>query len=248
MLIDERPIRIIFGIVRQRKRLLYTVFLVDQRRLIDVMRRILRYLHQLRDIIAYLVRTEIQRRQMRVAVRHDESSADQCAYGGDDLRQRAPGRLDRFAANQQHDGQRQENDVLPERLPVRHHQRVTEATAVAHGVRQRDPQRQRRHHQIEQQRQPTRPISPHVEQHRPTEQPLNQYQTHRCCTCQRQQVRRKTTESFQIVLDLIHRAQRINRLHEAREQERDRQQRPRDASYDMFHFIHCNVSNQISHN
>ena len=70
-LIYKRPLRISFRVVLQSKGLLYTVFLVYQGRFIDIRLRVFRNLHESRDVVAYLIGTEIHRRQVGVAIAHD---------------------------------------------------------------------------------------------------------------------------------------------------------------------------------
>ena len=70
-LIHEMPGAVAFGVVLQGKFLLVAVLLVDERRLIDVRLCVLGDLHEGRDMIADLIRTEIHRWQVVITVAHD---------------------------------------------------------------------------------------------------------------------------------------------------------------------------------
>ena len=150
-LIHEMPCGVTLGVVIQRELLLYAVFGVDKGRLIDIGFGILGNLHEGRDVISDFIRTEVHDGQMVVRIFHQSEACEESDEGNAQFGLPNKSLWDRFAADKQNNHERQQDDILPEGLPIGKNQRVSEAATVRDRIRECYPEGERGHDEIEEQ-------------------------------------------------------------------------------------------------
>ena len=100
---------------------------------------------------------------MGVAVTHDTCYRSERSQSYDDLHPPTEQFRNSFAANDEADRQKQEDDVFPEGLPIRYDQCIAKAPAIRNRVCNSDIEGEWCHDAIEKQGDPTRPLSAYVQ-------------------------------------------------------------------------------------
>ena len=176
--VDECPCRV--GIVLERKLLALSVLLKYERCLKLRTLCPLGYLHALLYVGAYVIGAEVELRQGVEAPGAREQDED----NGVGYHYPLVGAADEAGHHQrlytQHDGCRQQNNVLIESLPVGKDYGVAETSAVFYRVGNGEPQRQRSHYGHEQQHESRHEAAVYGKKNEHAEAELKSAKQHRC--------------------------------------------------------------------
>ena len=239
LLVHKGPCGVAAGIVLEGEGLLHTVFLVDEKGLIEVGLGIVGIFHKRGQVVAYLIGPEIADGQMGAVVGHKAQRATQRQQSDAEFGRPAEGGGDMPFRGEEHHDQNEEHHVFPEGLPVGEHHGIAEAAAVADRVGERQIEREGRHEEHHQQCEPRGPLRADIEQQADAEDEFEGDETPCGGLGHREQVVEEAAEGFEVVFYLVGGAQRVNGLDEAAEDEGQAEQCAAHGACDTERGVHC---------
>ena len=171
----------------------------------------------------HAVGAEVVKRQVAQVRCHEEQHAHKRKAGDYPLYILVDKAEQQPVVDEHRDNHRQQHDIFPERLPVGEVDGVAEAAAVGNGIGKGEVERQRRHQHHEHQRGRQHCPSADGKEQTDANGELEDAEQHRGNHQHTVGDDGREPERLKVVSQLIDGAQRVNRLHEAREEKDSRQ-------------------------